>query len=113
MINHQQDNAPRRGAQRKKITAAKPAGDPQKFPHHSERDTQSPRRQRPRIRKIFSRVLQPGEVDFLMLVWKAGVVRVADCPKLVVGLLQRNWLERDRRTLRLSEETKRLLAEAE
>jgi hypothetical protein len=38
-------------------------------------------------------------------------VRVADCPKFAVGLLQRGWLECDGRTVQLSPETKLLLAE--
>jgi hypothetical protein len=67
--------------------------------------------QRRRIRKIFSRILQADEVHFLLSVWKAGAVSVADCPKFAVGLLQRGWLERDGRTVQLSAETKLLLAE--
>jgi hypothetical protein len=67
--------------------------------------------QRRRIRKIFSRILQADEVHFLLSVWKAGNVRAVDCPKFAVGLLQRGWIERDDRTVRLSHETRLLLAE--
>jgi hypothetical protein len=68
--------------------------------------------QKRRIRILLSRQLWPPEVDFLLDLWAAGVIRAADCPKIVVGLLQRGWVERDGRTVRLSEETKLLLAEA-
>jgi hypothetical protein len=105
----QQHTAPRRRAQTKKFTPAKPAADPQKF----HRDTQSPRHQRLRIRKIFSRALQPDEVDFLLMVWKAGNVRAVDCPDLAASLVRRGWISRDGRTVRLSEETWLLLAEGE
>ena len=64
-----------------------------------------------RIRKLLSRVLHPSEVDFLVTVWKAGNIRAADCPKVAVSLLQRDWIECDGRYVRLSEQTQLLLAE--
>lgn len=106
MINRCQDIVPRRAAQTKKIAATARAGDPQKFHHHSE-----PRHQRQRIRKIFQRILQPDEVRFLPSVWKAGAVRVDDCPDLAGSLERRGWLERDGRGVRLSAETRLLVAE--
>jgi hypothetical protein len=98
MPNHPQDNAPRRRAQIKKIVPANPA-------------TARHRSVRSHIRKLLSRVLDPHEVDFLLAVWKAGNVRAAKCPKFAVGLLQRGWIERDGRTVRLSDQTRLLLAE--
>jgi hypothetical protein len=67
---------------------------------------------RRRIRQLFSRQLQPLEVDFLMAVIKFGTVRTADCSKVASALLRRGWVEGDRNFVRLSKETQLLLAEA-
>ena len=57
---------------------------------------------RRRIKQLFSRVLQPVEVDFLLAVVKFGTVRTADCPKVATALLRRGWIERDKHFVRLS-----------
>ena|ERR1700736_2966291 len=67
---------------------------------------------RARIRKLFERQLQPLDVDCLMAIVKFGTVRTADCPKVASALLRRGWVERDGNFVTLSQETKRLLAEA-
>ena len=108
MRGNLQDSPQRRRAQTKKITAATPAADP--FHHHHHHHSE-PQHQRQRIRKIFQCILQPDEVRFLMAVWKAGAVRVADCPDLAASLLRRGWIVRDGRSVRLSEETRLLLKE--
>jgi len=66
-----------------------------------------------RARKLLSRVLQNDEVDFLMALWAAGNIRIADAPKVAPALLRRGWIERDHGSIRLTAETRLLLAENE
>jgi hypothetical protein len=103
MLNRCQYNAAPFAAQTKELIPPKPAAD-----WHGAR---LPRRPRPLIRKLFPRVLDPPEVDFLMVVLSAGKVRASDCPKLAASLVRLGWLERDSRNVWLSEETRLLLAE--
>ena len=69
--------------------------------------------QKRRIRKLLARVLQPDEVNFLMALWAAGNIRIVDCPALAASLVRRGWVERDHGTIRLTAETRLLLAENE
>jgi hypothetical protein len=115
MLNRCQYNAATTAAQTKKIIPAKPVADRRRSIHPpgvvAAEKARLPRRPRPLTRKLFARVLAPPEVDFLMVVLSAGKVRASDCPKLAASLVRLGWLERDSRNVRLSEETRLLLAE--
>jgi hypothetical protein len=66
-----------------------------------------------RIRKLLSRVLQNDEVDFLMTLLAAGNIRALDAPKVAPTLLRRGWIELNHGGIRLSAETRLLLADHE
>lgn len=71
-----------------------------------QRDT----RERTRVRKLLSRILDPPEIEIVFKVWEAEVF-CAGRLGVAESLLKRGWLERSGRTVRLSEQTKQLLAE--